>query len=121
MQVADANDGMRRGMQACDGFVVTRRRKENRGVAVGYSSRGKIQEGKASHGGREGERDRRRLQSTENKQNKLVLQSCRPCGIRRRSMRRRPDEVHELVAEITGGNGEMSKGPGAAARRRRER
>ena len=42
----------------------------------------------------------------------------RPCGIRRRL-----DEVHELVAEITGGNGEMStsKGPGAAARRRRER
>ena len=31
----------------------------------------------------------------------------RPCGIRRR-----PDEVHELVEEITGGNGEMSKGPG---------
>ena len=108
-------------MQACNGFSGPQRRKENRGVAVGYSSRGKIQEGKASHGGREGERDRRRLQSTENKQNKLVLQSCRPCGIRRRSMRRRPDEVHELVAEITGGNGEMSKGPGAAARRRRER
>ena len=41
----------------------------------------------------------------------------RPCGIRRRA-----DDAHELVAEITGENGEMSKGPGAtAARRRRER